>query len=167
MLIVLLIGAFVRIGPLVNVPPWWDEVWSMWQTQSSLAQTIGLTPYDWPPLYYVVLRVWTFLVGPNDVTGRYMSLLFGLLAIAFVYRAGCALNGQWTGLYAGLHFQPVQRQEHSGQRGFFEITNEPVHDIARRINCRFTGQILKQAPYEILNIRIVVEAPDKYATRNG
>ncbi len=104
MVAILITGIVVRIGPLVNVPMWWDEVWSMWQTQGSLAQTINLTPYDWPPLYYVLLRFWTFLVGPNDVTGRVLSLLFALLGIALIYRAGRALGSKWAGLFAALLF---------------------------------------------------------------
>ncbi len=101
-LAVLLLGAAARFAPIASVPMWWDEVWSMWQTQGSFAQTLALTPYDWPPLYYLLLRTWTYLVGPNDVTGRVLSVLFALAGIAFLYRAGRAIGGAWTGLFAAL-----------------------------------------------------------------
>jgi len=101
-LIILLIGAVTRFALIASVPMWWDEVWSLWQTQGSFAQTLALTPYDWPPLYYLLLRGWTYLVGFNDVTGRLPSVLCGLIGIALLYRVARRIGGAWAGVLAAL-----------------------------------------------------------------
>jgi 4-amino-4-deoxy-L-arabinose transferase-like glycosyltransferase len=98
------VAAAVRVPVLVRVPMWWDEVWSMWQTRGTLGQTIAITPYDWPPFYYVVLWGWTALVGHGDVSGRVLSLLFALGTVALLYGTGRAIAGEWAGRLVALLF---------------------------------------------------------------
>lgn len=100
--LIVLIAALVRIPVLVRVPMWWDEVWSMWQTQGSLSQTIAITPYDWPPLYFVVLWAWVSALGHSDLSGRALSFLLALGSIVLLYRAGRTLAGEWAGRFAAL-----------------------------------------------------------------
>ncbi len=104
LVLILLVAAAVRIPVMLRVPMWWDEIWSMWQTQGGLGQTIATTPYDWPPLYFVVLRAWTAVAGHGDVSGRTLSLLFALATVALLYGAGRAIAGEWAGRFAALLF---------------------------------------------------------------
>ena len=104
LLAILLVAAAVRVPVVLRVPMWWDEVWSMWQTQGDLGQTIAITPYDWPPLYFVVLRAWTAVAGHGDVSGRMLSVLFALGTVAILYGAGRAVAGEWAGRFAALMF---------------------------------------------------------------
>jgi hypothetical protein len=102
--LIVLVAALVRIPILLRVPMWWDEVWSMWQTQVGLSQSVAITPYDWPPLYFVVLWAWSSVLGHSDLSGRGLSLLFALASIVALYRAGRAIGGDWAGRFAALLF---------------------------------------------------------------
>src|SRR5258708_19717408 len=63
-----------------------DEVWSVWQTLGNPAQIISWTPYDWPPLFYLVMGVWRGIVGIHPVADRYFSVLIFLICLACMYR---------------------------------------------------------------------------------
>jgi hypothetical protein len=55
---------------------------------------------DQVPGYYFLLAVWRSLVSLTPVTGRYLSLLLGLLAVAWTYRLGKDLHSPLAGLGA-------------------------------------------------------------------
>jgi hypothetical protein len=63
------------------------EVWTMWQSVGTPAEIINRTPFDWGPLYYLVMAPWQALVGNHAETARALSVLFFALGSAFVYRA--------------------------------------------------------------------------------
>src|SRR5262245_40462494 len=74
---------------------WYDEYWSLYyaggahygpitlgETWTRVAQTdIELNP----PGYYLLLNGWGALVGWTEYAGRALSLLVGVLAVAFTY----------------------------------------------------------------------------------
>src|SRR5262245_61754150 len=63
-----------------------DEVWSIWQSLGTPEQVIRWTPYDWPPLYYLVLGAWKEIVGIQPITYQFFSTLMYVLSIALLYR---------------------------------------------------------------------------------
>ena len=86
-----------------------DEVWSIWQTFGTPRQILSWVPYDWPPLYYLVLGGWKELAGINPVVLRYFSVLVGLLGAASMYRLGLRMFAHGaalliTAVYAALGY---------------------------------------------------------------
>ena len=78
------------------------EVWTMWQSVGTLPQVINRTPYDWGPLYYVVMYGWQSLVGNHTETARALSVLWLVLGSAFMYRAMARLRPGTAPLLATL-----------------------------------------------------------------
>lgn len=75
-----------------------DDFFSPAEVLSSLAQE---SP-DHVPLYFVLGSQWARLVGWSQVAVRYLSLLFGLLLVASVYRLATDLENPLTGLVAAF-----------------------------------------------------------------
>src|SRR5438270_2364821 len=71
-----------------------DEVWSVWQTFGTPAQIVKWTPYDWAPLYYLVVGGWKELVGIHPAILRFSSVLFLMLSAALIYRVARRLSNQ-------------------------------------------------------------------------
>ena len=63
-----------------------DEIWSIWQGFGSLPDVIRWTPYDWPPLYFILLDIWVELVGIQLVILRALSVFFFLIGASFFFR---------------------------------------------------------------------------------
>lgn len=82
----LLLLAASRILKLSGLEMHVDEVWSIWQTFGTPADIIRWTPYDWVPLYYLVLGGWKELVGIQPVMLRLLSVFIFLLGCAVLYR---------------------------------------------------------------------------------
>lgn len=74
----------------------------MWQSVGTLPQVIDRTPYDWGPLYYIVIYGWQSLVGNHIETARMLSVLWLALGSAFVYRAMSRLRSGSAPLLAVL-----------------------------------------------------------------
>ncbi|RMF80744.1 MAG: hypothetical protein D6737_07080 [Chloroflexi bacterium] len=55
-----------------------------------------------PPGYFFLLDAWGILVGWSPATLRLLSLLAGLLAVAWTYRLGKDLFSPYVGLYAAI-----------------------------------------------------------------
>lgn len=81
-----------------------DEIWTIWQTFGSPREIIAWTPYDWPPLHYLLLGGWKELAGIHPVAARYFSVLILLPGIALVYRVFRRDAGQSAGLLAMLAY---------------------------------------------------------------
>lgn len=67
---------------------WWDEGISLHLGTSSFGDIIRDRQNNiHPPLYFFILKAWLSLVGVSAFTGRYLSVLAGLLQVAIVYAA--------------------------------------------------------------------------------
>ncbi len=88
LLSVLLLAFGVRIGGLTAQSLWRDEVDALRFSQAPLATMVAnFTRPGWNgPLYYLLLRAWVALAGQSAFALRYLSLLFGVLAVACTYR---------------------------------------------------------------------------------
>lgn len=75
------------VGPYGPLSP--AEIW----TRTANDAGLGV-------LYYWTLSVWALLTGPTQFSGRALSLLIGMLAVAWTYRLGAALFSRRVGFYA-------------------------------------------------------------------
>lgn len=100
----LVAGAFfLRVYRLGDKNVWWDEGWTVWLSQHDFGWIALRTASDeHPPLHYWLMHVWQAALGTDAFTGRFFSLLFGVLLVALVYRLGKEMGGARLGLLAAL-----------------------------------------------------------------
>jgi len=107
----------LRVWKLDSQSLWYDEGYSAYLgAHLPLDRAIDLTVQDIvPPLYYLLLRVWLSLAGTTEYALRFMSVLFGVTAVALAARIGRDLihqtspsprtsTGDWTGLLSAALF---------------------------------------------------------------
>lgn len=107
-LLVLLIGiSAVMAAHTLNADPiWHDEYFSLWIGGGidgiGLAEIWARAYADLvhPPAYYYLLWGWGHLVGWSAFAGRYLSLLFGVLTVAFAARLATDVHNPWAGVGA-------------------------------------------------------------------
>ncbi|HEX7587523.1 MAG TPA: glycosyltransferase family 39 protein, partial [Anaerolineae bacterium] len=98
-----LVAFFLRAYRLADMNIWWDEGWSVWLSQKDLASIALRTAADeHPPLHYWILHFWNMLTGTDAFAGRFISLVFGVLTIALLYRIGRRVGGAWIGVLAAF-----------------------------------------------------------------
>jgi len=96
-----------RIIHLYGLEMHTDEVWSIWQSLGPPDQIIRWTPYDWPPLYYLMLGGWQALVGIQPYTLRVSSLLLFLISVASLYRIARRLRDEPTAVMVILVYSAL------------------------------------------------------------
>lgn len=98
--LVLLLAAALRIIGAEGYPLWTDEGWSVW---AAGGDWLAITASDrHPPLYFGLLAVWQEIAGESRLALRFLSIAFGLIAVAAVYRIGADMRGQRAGMIAAL-----------------------------------------------------------------
>lgn len=100
---VLILGLGLRLISL-NQSLWLDEATSALTTRMNLADFFSkFMPGDFhPPLYYLVLRVWTSFFGTSEIALRMPSIFFGIATIYVVYLIGKKLISSKVGILASL-----------------------------------------------------------------
>lgn len=105
---VLVLGALgLRLGRLAFQPLWWDEGWSAYFGTVNLGTMLRLTAVDiHPPLYYLLLHLWTGVFGPSPLALRLLSVLIGAATVPILYatarRLPAAGSGECLGRSGGL-----------------------------------------------------------------
>jgi hypothetical protein len=90
--LVLLLAAALRMHGVIEFIEWPDEIFTVWNAQGTLAdRLIHIDPY-WPPLHGYLVWGWRQIAGDSLEVQRFLSMLIGLLALAFVYKAAHTLN---------------------------------------------------------------------------
>lgn len=103
LMIVLLIGALVRLHQLGAESIWLDEAVSIRIAHMSPGEIFEAIKTDNnPPLYYLLLHYWMIVFGDSEVATRMLSATAGVLALGVIYRVGDILFGRPTGLAAAL-----------------------------------------------------------------
>jgi uncharacterized membrane protein len=105
LLVIILIGLFLRVYDLGTQSIWYDESSSVWIAKMSfLSQVVQATrSFELaPPLYFIILHYWIALFGTSEVALRSLSALFGVLAIPVIYVLGRRLFNDEVGLLAAL-----------------------------------------------------------------
>ena len=99
---VALAGFALRMIRLVDVPPRWDEGWSVAHAALPIDELLVITAADvHPPLYYLLLGAWQNLFGVSLAGARYLSVLMSLPAIPLAWVTGrVLLKSPRAGLFA-------------------------------------------------------------------
>ncbi|MCX7752566.1 MAG: glycosyltransferase family 39 protein, partial [Blastocatellia bacterium] len=94
------IGAFV-LGYMEREPDADERVTleAVSQPVRIMAQRADLL---YPPLYFVLLKIWVGILGLSLFSLRIYSLIFGILAVYLVYRCGAEMFSPREGLWAAL-----------------------------------------------------------------
>ncbi len=107
MILIIMVGFFLRIFHLTTVPLRGDEAFSVqyWAGQPlniSLAKTATIEPH--PLLTYAIFRGWGLVAGTSELAMRILPALIGLLGIPAIYAVGKRLANRQLGLLAALIF---------------------------------------------------------------
>jgi hypothetical protein len=101
-IIITLIGGFLRIFMLGNRGLWLDEAFSIWLVNHSVPEMLQwMVKIDQhPPLYYLLLHYWIAHYGDTPYCVRLLSALFGAGTIPVIYLIGKRISGVVVGLAA-------------------------------------------------------------------
>ena len=96
----------LRLLPVSSFPVWTDEGWTIWAVSShDFTQITNTLANDrHPPAYFLALSAWSSLAGDSHLGLRFLSVAFGLINVALVYRLALDWFGQWAAVYAALLF---------------------------------------------------------------
>jgi 4-amino-4-deoxy-L-arabinose transferase-like glycosyltransferase len=82
---------------------WWDEGWTVYFATADVPAMVARTAVDiHPPLYYLILHLWTSITGVSAFSVRLFSVMVGTLAIPLVFVVGRRLFGGQSGILAAL-----------------------------------------------------------------
>lgn len=100
---VVLVGVVLRLVGLGAESYWIDEYSSLEFVMSRttvevIREVPAIDPH--PPLYYVILNLWTSLVGVSEPAVRLLSALFGIATIPVLYALGAELYDRRVGVFA-------------------------------------------------------------------
>ncbi len=102
--VVVLVGALLRFSTLGEQSFWTDEATTYAIVAHGLGHVISAVPKteSTPPLYYVVLWLWSRAFGLSEAGLRSLSALWGVLTIAVVGLVGRRLANERVGLAAAV-----------------------------------------------------------------
>jgi hypothetical protein len=103
-IIITLIGGFLRVLLLGTKGMWLDETFSVWLANQSVADMLQwIVKIDQhPPLYYLLLHYWIAHYGDTPYYARLLSALFGTVTIPIIYLIGKRMSGVVMGLAAAV-----------------------------------------------------------------
>jgi uncharacterized membrane protein len=98
---IILFGFILRLISL-NQSLWLDEATTALVAKMSIPDIFSkFLPADFhPPLYYLIIKIWTMVFGYSEISLRIPSIIFGLGTIYFIYLIGRKLFNEKTGLIA-------------------------------------------------------------------
>jgi hypothetical protein len=104
LIIIILVGSFLRSLALGTKGMWLDETFSVWLANHSIPEMLQwIVRIDQhPPLYYLLLHYWVALGGDTPYHVRFLSLIFGTGTIPIIYLIGKRISGAVMGLAAAL-----------------------------------------------------------------
>jgi hypothetical protein len=98
-LVSIMIGsAILGAANIGKVGYWLDEIASIKAITDYAALTQAYP--EQMPAYFIVLRGWINLVGENEIAGRWLSVLLGLVTLAVTYRLAHRYTSSRNALYA-------------------------------------------------------------------
>ena len=97
----LLLAFALRIYRLPDQSLWYDEALSIHYANQSLRGLLaGVSGSDHPPLHSLLLHFWMGITGRSEFSVRYLSLWWGVLGVALLYRLGKQFFNKSTALLA-------------------------------------------------------------------
>ena len=74
----------------INSSTWFDESYSAYLIRGNFFDIWSMTSIDvHPPLFYFLLKLWSFIAGTSLVALRSMSVFFGIVSIILLFRLLC------------------------------------------------------------------------------
>jgi len=103
-IIITLVGGFLRMLLLGTKGMWLDETFSVWMASHGVVDMLQwIVRIDQhPPLYYLLLHYWIALNGDTPYYVRLLSVLFGAGTIPIIYLIGKRMSGVVMGLVAAV-----------------------------------------------------------------
>lgn len=103
-IIITLIGGFLRMLLLDAKGLWLDETLSVWFASNSIPEMLQwvIRIDQHPPLYYLLLHYWMALKGATAYDVRLLSVVFGTVTIPIIYLIGKRLSGTMMGVAAAV-----------------------------------------------------------------
>ena len=106
LILILLIGTFLRFNGLTVQSLWLDEIHTMNASNPSLSfETVLKSVKSFekqPPFFYVSIHYWFKLVGFNDLSARFFTALGGFLGLIAIFLLGNELYSRRVGLMASI-----------------------------------------------------------------
>ena len=103
LLLILLLGSFLRIYDLGAESLWLDEAVDIHVSQQSLGSVIETAGnLNHPPFYWVVLHFWMLPFGSSEIATRSLSAVFGIISVFLTYKIGCQLFNRRIGLISSF-----------------------------------------------------------------
>jgi len=130
-----------------------DEVWIISTAVSPAPDFFREILQDWvhPPLYHFLARGWVYLFGISDLSGRLISMTFGVLSIPLIYWLGKQIAGSKTGFFSaalmalspihifhsqyGRHYSLFVFSVMLSMAGFLKVYDQPSHRKYRIFYC--------------------------------
>lgn len=98
-----LLGFALRAYHLAGQSLWYDEGFSVYLAQKSLAEISARTAADiQPPLYYYLLHIWMLISGHSEFAVRFASVVCSVLTVPLVYLFARRLLTPALGVLAAL-----------------------------------------------------------------
>jgi 4-amino-4-deoxy-L-arabinose transferase-like glycosyltransferase len=96
-----LLAAILRVHTLADANPWYDEGFTAWLASFDLPGMLLRTASDThPPLSYLLYQGWQLPAGRSIYALRYLSVVFGVLAVPVCAAAGRRLGARYAGIAA-------------------------------------------------------------------
>ncbi len=105
MILAVIVFAFLLRVISLNQSFWLDEATSGLVVRNfNLGDIITkFSPGDFhPPLYYLILKLWSYVFGTSEIALRFPSIVFGVATIYVVFLIGKKLFSNKVGLIAGV-----------------------------------------------------------------
>ena len=101
---IVLIGLFLRVYHLGTASIYNDEAITIYISKLSLPQLLpAASQLDMnPPIYHFILHYWVALFGDSEFAVRFLSVVFGVLAIPMTFVVGRQLFDDEVGLLGAL-----------------------------------------------------------------
>ncbi len=103
--VIIALAAFLRAFTIGSESLWLDEAVSVKISSHSLTSIISLATQGCetnPPLYYMLLHLWTRLFGQSEVAIRSLSACLGTISVLLIYKVGKSLFDRRAGILAAF-----------------------------------------------------------------
>jgi len=103
LLVILAIALFLRVYDLAEESIWLDEGISLRLAQAQPIPIIVERAFNnHPPFYFVLLHLWAKIFSDTIFSARFLSLIFGMLVVCFMFVLGRRIFTERVGILSSL-----------------------------------------------------------------
>lgn len=100
-----ILGFYLRYSNIEGASLWMDELYTLMRIKGPIVYTlITILDSPFPPLYYLLMNIFTSIFGTSDLALRFPSVIFSTLTIPAIYFLGKELFNWKTGIIASSLF---------------------------------------------------------------